>query len=285
MIAHVRHLGAQLPGLLSLGRTLAGLRRPADTIDTIDTIEATVAPLDRTLLRDYITHVGGDPDRYRTTVPPHLFPQWGLALAARTVDARYPLHRAINAGCRLEVNAPLPLGEPLRARAQLSSIVDDGRRVTLEQRVTTGTREVPDAVVATITALIPRARGGGRRRTLIPYGAGELARWRLGKDAGLAFALLTGDFNPIHWSSRAGRAAGFGGPILHGFAIFARAIEALVRGRYANNLARVRAWDARFTRPLCLPSEVALFSRGAEAWVGETPGVGAVMTMTVEDRT
>jgi acyl dehydratase len=276
VLAHVRHLGAQLPGLLSLGGTLAGLRRPAETI---------VAPVDRTLVRDYITHVGGDPDRYKATVPPHLFPQWGLALAARTLDGTgYPLHRAVNAGCRLEVNAPLPAGEPLFARAELESIVDDGRRVTLAQKVTTGTRDVPDAVVATIHAIIPLARStGARRRTIIPYGADELARWRLAKDAGLAFALLTGDFNPIHWSSRAGRAAGFGGPILHGFAIFARAVEGLVRGRYAGDLARVHAWDARFTRPLRLPSDVALYARGREAWIGETPGVAAVMTMTVEE--
>lgn len=268
-MALVRHLGAQVPNLLSLGGTLAGLRRPA---------EAWFEPPGRTLVRDYITHLGGDPDRYKATVPPHLFPQWGLALAARTLgETSYPLHRALNAGCRLEVNAPLPADEPLHARATLESIVDDGRRVALVQKVVTGTRTVPDAVVATIHAVIPLARGGSRRRTIIPYGVDELARWHLAKDAGLAFALLTGDLNPIHWSSRAGRAAGFGGPILHGFAIFARAIEGLSRARFG-----LRVWDARFTRPLRLPADVALFARGREAWIGETPGIGAVMTMGFE---
>ena len=268
MIAHVRHLGAQLPGLLSLGGTLAGLRRPA---------AATIRPLDRALVRDYVRHVGGDPRRYADTIPPHLFPQWGLPLAARALGDGYPLHRAINAGCRLEVNAPLPAGEPLHAHATLESAVDDGRRVAIAQRITTGTRTTPDAVVATVHAVIPRGRGtGARARTLVPYGTDEVARWKLAKDAGLAFALLTGDVNPIHWSSRAGRAAGFGGPILHGFAIFARALESLLR--FAPG---VRTWDARFTRPLRLPAEVGLYTRGPEAWVGEAPGVGAVMTLVI----
>ena len=106
---------------------------------------------------------------------------------------------------------------------------------------------------------------------------------QLERDAGLAFSLLTGDFNPIHWVARAGVAAGFGGPILHGFSMFARAIEGIVRARFAGDVTRVRAWDARFTRPLRLPSAVALFARGTEVWLGDTRGGSAYLAMTVEE--
>src|SRR3970282_2302893 len=52
----------------------------------------TVPPLPADLIRDYLRHVGGDPAAYRGQVPPHLFPQWGFPLAARTLRGLpYPL--------------------------------------------------------------------------------------------------------------------------------------------------------------------------------------------------
>ena len=285
-LRHVRHLPRQLPVIASMGRAVL-IRRGRSHSPSQTEIMQTIAPLDPSLIRDYVVHVGGDPAAYRSTVPAHLFPQWGLALAARTLTGlQYPLTRVLNAGCRLEINAPLPSGQPLIARASLQSVDDDGRRAVLIQRVATGTAESPDAVVATIRAVVPLASDGKRTktRTEIPYDAGELARWQLERDAGLAFSLLTGDFNPIHWVARAGVAAGFGGPILHGFSMFARAIEGIVRARFAGDVTRVRAWDARFTRPLPLPSAVALFARGNEAWLGDTQGGSAYLAMTMEER-
>lgn len=286
-LRHVRHLPRQLPVIASFGRALViGLGGRQHSQQKTEVMQ-TIAPLDPSLIRDYVEHVGGDPAAYRTTVPAHLFPQWGLALAARTLSGlQYPLTRVLNAGCRLEINAPLPIGEPLVARASLQSVDDDGRRAVLTQRVVTGTSEIPEAVVATIRAVVPLASDGTARkkaRTEIPYDATELARWQLERDAGLAFSLLTGDFNPIHWVARAGVAAGFGGPILHGFSMFARAIEGIVRARFAGDVTRVRAWDARFTRPLRLPSAVALFARGNDAWLGDTQGGSAYLVMTVEE--
>jgi hypothetical protein len=261
MIRHLRH---QLPALASLGgAALAGVRRGSHALAHPE-VTRTIARIDPTLVRDYVGHVGGDPAAYRTTIPPHLFPHWGLPLAARALAGlRYPLARAINAACRLEINAPLFC--PLEARAKLVSIDDDGTRVALTQRVITGTVEHDNAVVATIRAVVPLAPRTRRAFVRIPYDARERARWRLERDAGLAFALLTGDFNPIHWIDHAGAAAGFGGSILHGFSIFARAIEGL-------RFASARVWDAKFTRPLRIPAEVSLFARDNDAWVGDAPG-------------
>src|SRR4029077_8390899 len=46
------------------------------------------------LVRDYLVHVGADPATYRGVVPPHLFLQWSLPLAARTLRGLpYPLLR------------------------------------------------------------------------------------------------------------------------------------------------------------------------------------------------
>ena len=286
-LRHVRHLPRQLPVIASFGRAVvAGARGGGHALADRE-VTRTIPPPAASLVRDYIEHVGGDPTAYRGTVPPHLFPQWGLARAARTVTGlRVPLTRAVNAGCRLEVNAPLPAGVPLVARARLESLEADERRVRFVQRVTTGTARVPDAVVATLRVIVPLAAGPGRgrpsARSEIPRGARELARYRLARDAGLAFAFLTGDFNPIHWSARAGAAAGFGGPILHGFAMLARAIEGLARARFAGDVGRVRVWEARFTRPLQLPAALALFALDDQAWLGDLPGGSAYLALAME---
>jgi acyl dehydratase len=280
VLRHMRHLPRQLPVLASLGQAVLARGRAPHA-----EIERMIAPLPAALVRDYVAHVGGDPAVYRDTVPPHLFPQWGLPLAAQCLAGLpYPLARVLNAGCRLEVSAPLPAGVPLTARACLVSTDDDGRRAQLSVRVVTGTREVPDAVVATIRATVTLAadkatKRSRRERLTIPYDATELARWHLDRDAGLAFALLTGDFNPIHWSTRAGKAAGFGGTILHGFAQLARAIESIVRARALASSSRPAVWDARFTRALRLPADVALFAAGSDAWVGDARGGTPYMTL------
>ena len=70
----------------ALGRLAMGaIRRPASAaLPALPTpwIEACVAPPPAALVRDYVRHVGGDPAWYRGTIPAHLFPQWGLPLAA-----------------------------------------------------------------------------------------------------------------------------------------------------------------------------------------------------------
>ena len=307
-LRHVRHLPAQLPVIAALGSTL--LRRRGDKATLGRELVETLAPPQPALVRDYIEHVGGDPAAYRSTIPPHLFPHWSFPLAAKTLAGLpYPLTRIINAGCKLDLRAPLPANTPLIVRASLTSIDDDGHRVLLTQRIVTGTAQTPDAVVATITALIPlrsnRAGtiGTGRNgssngangasglngRTShdakvsrhVPYQAHELARWSLAHDSGLAFAVLTGDFNPIHWLARAGVAAGFGGPILHGFAMLARAYEGIARTRFAGDVSGPRTIEARFTRPLRLPADVSLFALGNEAWLADAPGTAPYLAMTI----
>jgi acyl dehydratase len=115
----------------------------------------------------------------------------------------------------------------------------------------------------------------------VPHNAHELGRWSLAHDAGLAFALLTGDLNPIHWLTRAGVAAGFGGPILHGFAMLARAFEGVARTSFAGDVSQLRTIDARFTRPLRLPADVGLFALGDEVWIADAPGTSPYLAMSI----
>jgi hypothetical protein len=274
----IRALGGVARAALS--RPKGGAARPATPGPWI---EAELPPRPEALVRDYVTHVGGDPAWYRGAVPPHLFPQWGFPLALRTLAGLpYPYGRAVNAGCRIDVRAPLPAGEPLLVRVRLESIDDDGRRAFITQRLVTGTPSAPEAMTAELRVHIPLGGKGGRAgskaRPVVPSDAMEIAALSIDARAGLDFALLTGDFNPIHWVRPYARVAGFRSTILHGFATLARAWEALVGGPLGGDPARLRAVDVRFTRPLVIPARVSVYT-GADGglWVGDAPGGDAYL--------
>jgi acyl dehydratase len=265
-------------------------------------IVARVAPRPRALSRDYVRHVGGDPRSYEGFVPPHLFPQWTFPTVARTLRGLpFPMLEVVNGGCRLEMQGPLPADEPLEVRARLESIEDDGRRAVLRQRVVTGPAASPRSLVADLVVVVPSAarapRGpsahGARGemgangppsprkdRPRVPSDARELAYWSLRRDAGLHFSMLTGDFNPVHWSRRYARAFGFGGAILHGFSTMARAIEGLHRAVFSGAVDRLHVVDVRFTRPLALPARVGLYLEGNRFFVGDAPGGPAYLVGT-----
>ncbi|KIG16304.1 Acyl dehydratase [Enhygromyxa salina] len=264
-------------------------------------LHATLSPRPRELIRDYVRFCGGDPSSYKHTVPPHLWPQWGFPLAAKTLEQiPYPLFKVLNGGCRVEVNGTLANDEPLEVSARLVSIDENERRAVLEQQVVTGTAANPRAIVATMYAIVPLGGGGGRRSgqakpqpDRVPLEADELARWKLAPDAGLAFAMLTGDFNPVHWLAPYARAFGFRNTILHGFASMAMAWERLVRSRYGGSPTAIHSFDVKFTKPLILPAKVGLYLQSTDpgdssgepapdrVWVAAAPGASPYLAGSV----
>lgn len=248
-----------------------------------------VDPLPVGLVRDYIRHVGGDPSSYKGLLPAHLFPQWSFPLASQTLrGVPYPLFKVLNGGCRLQIHEHLPTGTPLRARARLEGIDDNGRRAVLHQRVVTGTDQTPNALTADLYAIVvhdkkTREQNGIRAETKkkdkarIPHDAEELARWKLRADAGLDFAKLTGDFNPVHWVRPYAKAFGFRNTILHGFSTMARTIETVQRTLFAGSIHALKSIDVQFTEPLVLPHKVGVYlgettDEGRKVYVGDAPG-------------
>ena len=257
-----------------------GAELPAPTIPGPE-IETTLSPRPDDLVRTYIRNVGGDPSAYRGIVPPHIFPQWGFPLASKAlVGLKYPFERIVNAGCRLEASAPLPQGEPLNVRVRLDDIDDNGRRALIRVRVITGTASAPDALTGYIQTFIPL--GGPpssdesakkKEPPRVPSDGREIGVWKLAANAGLDFAKLTGDFNPIHWLAPYARAMGFRSCILHGFSTMARSFEGLARARLAGTPGRISVFESRFTHPLGLPATVGLYLGGDQTiFVGAAPG-------------
>ncbi|HYJ07900.1 MAG TPA: MaoC/PaaZ C-terminal domain-containing protein [Polyangiaceae bacterium] len=277
-IVHQHRVIASLSGVALRG-LLQRFEREPRVLEPLPGPEfhATCAPPPAALIQDYVRAVGGDPRAYVRTIPAHLFPQWGLPLAAQTLrKLPYPLLRVLNGGCRLEINAPLAADEPLLLRARLESVDDDGRRAVLHQRIVTGQRSQPDAVVAHVYAIVPSAsrNGGGdrarkpREEHLVPSSAQKLASLSLNRKAGLDFALLTGDFNPIHWVAPYARALGYKGSILHGFSSMAHAFEILQRELFGGATDAIGMVDVRFVRPLVLPAAIGVYARGNEFFLG-----------------
>jgi acyl dehydratase len=304
MSVSTKHVLQQVPVIASLAHTAAmAIRQRIGQMPTeppatpTPPFEATLKPRSRDLVRDYVRHVGGDPSAYRKILPAHMFPQWGFPLAARSLEnLPYPLVKVLNGGCRLQIDEQLPQGEPLLVRAWLEGIDDDGRRAVLHQRVVTGTAATPDAVTADLYAVVPLASPGKnagsarpngapkKEKPRVPVGAEELARWKIRADAGLDFAKLTGDFNPVHWIRPYAKAFGFRSTILHGFSTMARAIEGLNRNLFAGSIHAVRVFDCKFTRPLILPARVGLYVHDHSVWVGDAPGGPAYLQGTFEPK-
>lgn len=268
-MSYATHLKHQLPVIASLGRTAwSAFRARKDSGGAVPStpgpeLHQTLAPRPAALIRDYLKHVGADPSAWGENVPAHFFPQWAMPLVARALEGLpYPLTRILNGGCKLEVLAALPRGEPIEVTTRLERIDDNGQRAILFTSIVTGTRSVPRALVCELQGVVPLAKKeGGPAKTpvCVPADAEELARWKLRSDAGLQFAMLTGDFNPVHWVGPYARALGFKNTILHGFSTMARAFEGVAKSKAAGRVQRVKSLDVRFTKPLALPAEVGLF--------------------------
>ncbi len=207
---------------------------------------------------------GGSPRDWKGTLPPYMFPQWGFPVLGRTLSGvSYPLAKVLNQGCRFEVLEPLPVDATLTLRAHLHHVDDDGTRAKIHQQLVTAVEGQEQGLQSDVYAFVPLARrekGGARRAPpTVPLDAVEVGRRRLGKSAGLDFARLTGDFNPVHWVGPYAKLAGFRGIILHGFATAALATEAVIAGRWLGDTSRLGGLEVRFTRPLVLPARVGVF--------------------------
>ncbi|HEX5658423.1 MAG TPA: MaoC/PaaZ C-terminal domain-containing protein [Polyangiales bacterium] len=283
-----RHILEQGPALTALGRValttleqqLLG-KKPSKKAPQLPgkKIEVTLPPRSAALIDDFVSNVGGDPSAYRGTLPPSFFPQWGFASASRAMEGvPYPMSKVLNAGSNFTVHAPIPAGESLNVSAQLVNIDDDGRRAILTTRVITSTKSVKDALVADMITLIPLKRDKSEKSSAkkeqpsVPVDAEELTQFEVGPWAGLDFAKLTGDFNPIHWIPPAARASGFKNVILHGFGTMARTIEGLNQTVLGGDPLKLKKWSCRFTKPLVLPAKASLFVRGNEVYVGIAAG-------------
>ncbi len=208
------------------------------------------------VIRWFIDWCHGEHARYVGIVPPHLFPFWCLPICTRLLtQTGYPLPRIVNQGLSLTINGDLPRGQPLFLRASLEEIQPMDGKVAFRQRVVTSAEHAPRVIVADVlSTLVTKRRGPRRARREHHDEMREVMRFHMADGDGLAFGLLSGDLNPLHWSARYARFMGQQGHIAHGFAQFARSYEALVETH-----GPIHQAEARFVAPLRLPGDVILY--------------------------
>ena len=276
-ISHIRHQGRVIASLGltvvdSIKNSTIGRNQPALPGKTF---ESEIPPRDPQLVDDLIKFAGGNPENYKNHLPAYFFPQWNVPLLAKTIKyLPYNLTKIMNAGCKITINEPLKLSLPLKNQARLESIDENKSRVLIKQSLTIGHEKAPESVVVEqSTIILKSAKSGGKKKPLlIPIDVTEIGRINLGKKSGLNFALLTGDFNPLHWITPYAKAFGYSSPILHGFATMALAIEQLNKNVLGNDPSLLREIDVKFSRPLRLPAKVAFFIKDDTVYVGYGPG-------------
>ena len=228
---------------------LVALRAPGGNPSQFHDLAAIHSPLPIDLVRAYTDWSGGQEEG---VLPPHMFAQWGLPLALQVIEqSKYDLVDIINQGVHMRCNGPLPLDAPLVVRASLHSMREEQGRADLDVRIVTGTKQRHDLVEATLhtTFLSPAARRAALRQSRVHVEAWRtVGVWRAEPDDGFQFAVLTGDFNPIHWIDAMGRKSAFGRTVLQGLGLFARSYECLQKEISVHEL------DLRFLRPIPLPS-------------------------------
>ena len=252
-------------------------------------VERTVKPRHPRLVTQYIGWSGGHEGSYGVTVPPHLFPQWGFPVLAKALGTLpWPMAKVMNQGCRIESHHPIPAGEALNIRARLIDVESSPHKARVHARIETGTETQPLCMTADVFMVVPlgKREGGKRAPPLVPEEGRKLLDRTLPKRAGLEFALLTGDFNPIHWVAPYAKMFGFKGTILHGFGSMAIAWEAIVASELAGDAERMKWLDVRFVRPQPLPGKCAVFiAENGNVSMGVEAGARATMlgTYGVED--
>ncbi|HCH66978.1 MAG TPA: hypothetical protein DFR83_29515 [Deltaproteobacteria bacterium] len=264
---YIRHQGPVLSGLARVAWA-ALTQKPDPNAGPPPTpgpnIHAVVPPRPEALVAAMVEWAGGDPKAWKGTIPPYMFPQWGFPVLGRTLDGvAYPLAKVLNQGCRVEVREPLAMGESLELNAHLHAVDDNDTRARIHQRLSTAVQGKEPGLMADVYAFVPLAKrkkdGPRRAPPVVPSDAEEIGRRELASTAGLDFARLTGDFNPVHWIAPYARMAGFRGIILHGFATAAIATEAVIAARWMGDAMRLRSLEVRFTRPLVLPARPGVF--------------------------
>lgn len=225
-----------------------------------------VVPAPAAALVDSYVAWCGAAGRYDSTLPPHMMSQWGIPLVTELLlQTSYPLAQVINQGVTLSVRGDLPRGEPLHLRAVMHAVEEDEGRARVSVAITTGTAQTPDLVEAILHMIFIKPghqkRKGSQESREEPAWE-TVGHWRAGAQDGFQFAVLTGDFNPIHWIGLAGRLSAFKQKVLHGFGMFVRSYEQL-------GVSTLRAIDVRFLRPVPLPSQrltVQVAAPDADGW-------------------
>lgn len=186
--------------------------------------------------------------------------------------------RAVHGEHELIVHHPIPPRGTVLGRMHVESIADKGYG---RGAVLYTSREIIDAETGTPTATVRQGtfcRGDGgcgssasaispiAEKRSLPERAPDMVHDMQSLPQAALIYRLSGDWNPLHVSPEAARAAGFDRPILHGLCTFGMTSVALLLRCCGGQVASFAAIRGRFTAPF-YPGEtlrVEIWSDGAD---------------------
>jgi acyl dehydratase len=213
-----------------------------------------------------------------SVAPPFYPATWELGLALEMfagLEKPLPLGPMVHVSTDVVWARPIRPGESVRCRVELERVerARRGLRLTVLSRNWMGAGQLCCQGTSVFMVRLPAREGDDRapdppRDTAPDAGWSRLATWELPAGAGRRYARASGDYNPIHLWPWTARPFGFRAPILHGFAIAARAAHGLIEHRLGGEAAALRRMRIAFRAPLPLPSTAALLvsDDGPERW-------------------
>ncbi|MFU8925187.1 MaoC/PaaZ C-terminal domain-containing protein [Acinetobacter puyangensis] len=267
-ISLLRHHQDTLKGLGEIALRTVKLRKPKKIIadwQQIPAISKIIAAPDDNLVNHYIAWSGAATTRYQHNIPPHMVSQWGLSVATDLLLlTKYNLASVINQGVTLTIKGDLPRHQDLLLQAKVYSVQEQNGLARVSVQIITGTVTEPDLVetILHMAFILPDFKKSKKTSQPNELQWTDIGHWQATTHDGLKFALLTGDFNPIHWIGIVGKISTFKNKVLHGFGMLVRTYEFLPDS--------IHTLDVRFLKPVVLPSpklrvEIAELSEGGHA--------------------
>ncbi|MFI9118479.1 MaoC/PaaZ C-terminal domain-containing protein [Streptomyces bikiniensis] len=170
----------------------------------------------------------------------------GLSAPGVDVDLMSVLHGAQS----ITLHRPLPTGGRAVSTSRVAAVHDKGKAAVLVLRSETADADGP--LWTSDARIFVRGEGGwgGDRgpsdRLALPDRAPDRTVERPVREEQALLYRLSGDWNPLHADPEFAALAGFDRPILHGLCTYGMTLKAVVDTLLDGDVARVRAYRARF---------------------------------------
>ena len=251
----------QKPMLKVLGQVfsnalLGGMKKKGEPFPFGQTMSMTVDAVSNDVVDSFVKWLDVK-NRYENDIPSHFFPQWCIPLAFELgKNHPYPLHKVINQGCSLKVYGPVPRGQQFHLEGVFVEAKREENKSRLHQKVITKDLQGKTLLEADFHSVFIYSRGPKKKKEefRLPENSQLVGEWSVVANDGKNYGIISGDLNPIHWSSAAAKLSGFPNKILHGFASFSKTFECLLD--YGLNPKDI---DVRFLSPVVLPAKVKVY--------------------------
>lgn len=264
----VQYLVHQLANIRSMGmaavRSSNPITRPKKLPALPVHLEQRLKPLPNALVDSYVQWSGANPKRYAHHVPAHFCSHFAMPMLANLGSlAPYNLLTVLNQGLRMEIHQPIQRNEALHLSGSLMDVSEEPDRIRIHTQVRVLNPQGVLSMVIDSYSTVPLGQSKSKKRASQPLDEAmftTVGKWTAEFHDGLNFAMLTGDFNPIHTVPAIGRRSRFRTLILHGFGQLARSFECIQNAGYT-----ISALDVRWIKPLTLPNAELSVQVGVKA--------------------